>query len=82
MITTSQVGTPKRRAENRWFVRSGTAGVGYTVARVQDASGDWRWRCTCPSFRWRQTTLPGGRCKHISACLEWLRQQRKAVRMG
>jgi hypothetical protein len=32
--------------------------VGYFVERVEG-----RWRCCCPSFRWRKT----GTCKHIEA---------------
>src|SRR5215211_6633848 len=50
MTRTPQVGKPEKRVAGRWFVPSGTAGVGYTVERV-----DGRWRCTCPSFRWRHT---------------------------
>jgi hypothetical protein len=43
---------------NRWFVPSGNAGVAYTVERLEG-----RWRCTCPSFRWRKAET----CKHIGA---------------
>jgi len=59
MTRTLQVGTPQNRGVNRWFVPSGTAGVGYAVERMSDG----HWRCTCPSFRWRKT----GTCKHIAA---------------
>jgi predicted nucleic acid-binding Zn finger protein len=67
MTNTSVVGKPEKRGVNRWFVPSGTTGVGYAVERMSDG----RWRCTCPSFRWRKT----GTCKHIVAV-------RKAVTMG
>ena len=63
MTQSPQVGTPEKRGAG-WFVPSGV--VGYHVERV-----DGRWRCTCPSFRWRQT----GTCKHIAAV-------RKGVAMG
>jgi hypothetical protein len=56
---TPQVGTPQRRGPGLWFVPSGTASVGYMVERMREG----RWRCTCPSFRWRKT----GTCKHIVA---------------
>jgi hypothetical protein len=56
---TQQLGTPQRRGAG-WFVPSGQ--VGYYVAI--DA---WTVRCTCPSFVWRRTRLPGGECKHIAA---------------
>jgi len=56
MTRTSVVGTPVKRGVNQWFVPSGT--VGHTVKKL-----DGRWRCTCPSFRWRKT----GTCKHIAA---------------
>jgi hypothetical protein len=63
MTTTPQVGKPQRRGAG-WFVPGGQ--VGYYVERVAG-----RWRCTCPSFRWRKT----GTCKHIGAV-------RKAVAIG
>jgi hypothetical protein len=66
MTKTPQVGKPERRGAHRWFVPNGTAGVGYTVERVEG-----RWRCTCPSFRWRKV----GTCKHIEIV-------RKEVPMG
>jgi hypothetical protein len=52
---TQQVGTPQRHGAG-WFVPSGA--VGYYIERIEG-----RWRCTCPSFRWRKT----GTCKHIAA---------------
>jgi hypothetical protein len=52
---TQQIGRPQRHGAG-WFVPSGQ--VGYFVERLQG-----RWRCTCPSFRWRKT----GACKHIAA---------------
>jgi SWIM zinc finger len=52
---TQQVGTPEPRGSG-WFVPSGR--VGYFVERLEG-----RWRCTCPSFRWRHR----GTCKHIEA---------------
>jgi len=67
MTTAPVVGTPEKRGNNRWFVPSGSAGVGYTVERMSDG----RWRCTCPGFRWRNTR----ECKHIQAV-------RKEVAMG
>jgi hypothetical protein len=63
MTLTSQVGRPQRRGRG-WWVPSGV--VGYFVERV-----DGRWRCGCPSFRWRKA----GECKHIAAV-------RKEVAMG
>jgi hypothetical protein len=51
--TTQQVSAPQRHG-NGWFVPSGA--VGYYVERIEG-----RWRCTCPSFRWRKQ----GTCKHI-----------------
>jgi hypothetical protein len=54
MTKTQQVGTPERRGAG-WFVPSGA--VGYFVEQ-----GEGRWRCTCPSFRWRKTHV----CKHIT----------------
>jgi hypothetical protein len=56
MTITPQVGRPQRRGRG-WWVPSGA--VGYFV--IQE---DGRWRCTCPSFRWRKTET----CKHIAAC--------------
>jgi hypothetical protein len=55
MHTATQVGTPERRGTG-WFVPSGA--VGYYVERLEG-----RWRCTCPSFRWRGMR----ECKHIAA---------------
>jgi hypothetical protein len=55
MTKTQEVGTPQRRGAG-WFVPSGA--VGYFVERLEG-----RWRCTCPSIRWRKT----GTCKHIQA---------------
>jgi hypothetical protein len=66
MTTTPQVDKPEKRG-NGWFIRSGQ--VEYFVGRVED-----RWRCTCPSFRWRKT----GECKHINA----VRGMRREVTMG
>jgi SWIM zinc finger len=54
MVKQSHVGTPERRGPDRWFVPSGV--VGYFVERIEG-----RWRCTCPSFRWRKADT----CKHI-----------------
>ena len=34
MTKTPQVGRPEKRGVNRWFVPSGSAGVGYTVEQV------------------------------------------------
>jgi hypothetical protein len=59
MTQTQQVGKPEKRGVNRWFVPSGQ--VVYVVERLEG-----RWRCTCPSFRWRKT----GICKHIRAVKE------------
>jgi hypothetical protein len=67
MTQTPQVGKPERRSQNRWFVPSGTAGVGYTVERI----GDGHWRCTCPSARWRRQQL----CKHVVAVIQARRQE-------
>jgi hypothetical protein len=63
MHTATQVGTPQRRGAG-WFVPSGQ--VGYYVETVQE-----RWRCTCPSFRWRRTR----ECKHITAVRRMLHQE-------
>jgi hypothetical protein len=63
MTNTSQVGRPQRRGRG-WWVPSSV--VGYYLERV-----DGRWRCTCPSFRWRKAAT----CKHIAAV-------RKVVAMG
>lgn len=57
MTKTLEMGTPEKRGAG-WFVPSGSAGVGYHMEWCSDG----RWRCTCPSFRWRKT----GTCKHIS----------------
>jgi hypothetical protein len=59
MTRTLVVGTPVRQ-ERGWRVPSGL--MTYFVERV-----DGRWRCTCPSMRWRHHTLPDGVCKHIKA---------------
>jgi hypothetical protein len=78
-MTHTQVGTPERRSANHWWVPSGV--VGYTVEQVQEHHGCWRWRCTCPSFRWKHTQHGAKAfCKHIQACLQVLR--RKGVPMG
>jgi uncharacterized Zn finger protein len=63
MTKTPQLGRPQKRGAG-WFVQSGA--VGYHVEHV-----DGRWRCTCPSYRWRNTR----ECKHIAAV-------RKEVAMG
>lgn len=64
MTNTAEVGNPERRG-NGWFVPSGDKGIGYFVERLEG-----RWRCTCPSFRWRQTN----ECKHIVAVRRILQQ--------
>jgi hypothetical protein len=69
MKVATVVGTPEKRGGNRWFVPSGTAGIGYTVERLEG-----RWRCTCPSFRWRKT----GTCKHITAVRTLVGQRPRA----
>jgi hypothetical protein len=63
MKVATQIGTPQRHGAG-WFVPSGQ--VGYYVEKLPG-----RWRCTCPSFRWRKQ----GTCKHIAAV-------RKEVTMG
>ena len=65
MTRTSPVGTPEKRGVG-WFVPSGA--VGY---HVEQSNG--RWRCTCPSFRWRKAST----CKHIAAVKKEVR-----MRMG
>jgi SWIM zinc finger len=70
MTNTPQVGTPEQRGVNRWFVPSGTAGVGYWVERLEG-----RWRCCCPSSQWRRQQL----CKHVMAVIQ---AQRREVQMG
>jgi hypothetical protein len=55
MTSTSVVGKLERQGTG-WWVPSGQ--VGYYVEQAQG-----RWRCTCPSFRWRKTET----CKHIAA---------------
>ncbi len=60
---TQQLGIPKRHGAG-WFVPSGQ--VGYYVERMSEG----RWRCTCPSFRWRKA----GTCKHINAVVR-MRQE-------
>jgi hypothetical protein len=62
MHTVTQVGTPERRGAG-WFVPS--EAVGYFVERVEG-----RWRCCCPSYRWKQAH----KCKHITAVRRMLRQ--------
>jgi len=62
MLNASQVGQPVRHGGG-WFVPSGA--VGYFVERIEG-----RWRCTCPSFRWRRTA----ECKHIGAVRRMLPQ--------
>jgi hypothetical protein len=62
MTTTQAVGTPQRHGVG-WFVPSGT--VGYFVERLEG-----RWRCTCPSARWRKQQL----CKHVMAVVRSLRE--------
>jgi hypothetical protein len=62
MIQT-QVGKPVKRGAG-WFVPSGQ--VGYYVERLEG-----RWRCTCPSIRWRKTET----CKHIAAVRAKAREQ-------
>jgi hypothetical protein len=63
MTQSPELGTPVKRGAG-WWVPSGA--VGYFVERVEG-----RWRCCCPSFRWKNA----GTCKHIMAV-------RKEVRMG
>jgi hypothetical protein len=60
---TQQVGTPQKRGAG-WFVASGA--VGYFVERLEG-----RWRCTCPSTRWRRQQL----CKHVQAVIKVLREE-------
>jgi hypothetical protein len=67
-MATAEVGIPERRGPARWFVSSGL--VGYVVEHIEG-----RWRCTCPSFRWRRP----GTCKHINAVKQWLERE---VTMG
>jgi hypothetical protein len=59
MVNMPQVGKPERRGSG-WFVPSGA--VGYYVEWLSEG----RWRCTCPSFRWRQQAT----CKHIKAVMQ------------
>jgi hypothetical protein len=60
MTKAPQLGTPVKRGTG-WWVPSGQ--VGYHVERVEG-----RWRCTCPSYRWKRPRSPeGGECKHIAA---------------
>jgi hypothetical protein len=63
-ITTQQIGRPQRHGVG-WFVPSGQ--VGYFVEQVQ---GQGRWRCTCPSARWRRQQM----CKHVQAVIKALRE--------
>ena len=58
MTKTPPVGTPERRGPGRWWVASGTAGVGYTVEWLP---AERRYRCVCSGFRYRK------RCSHIEA---------------
>jgi hypothetical protein len=67
MTNTSQLGTPQRQGAG-WWVPSGV--VGYFVERLEG-----RWRCTCPSARWRRQQ----RCKHVLAVIRSLRE---GVTMG
>jgi hypothetical protein len=62
MHTATQVGTPQRQGAG-WFMPSGA--VGYFVERTEG-----RWRCTCPSFRWRRAP----QCKHITAVRRMLQR--------
>jgi hypothetical protein len=64
MNATTQVSTPQRHGTG-WFVPSGQ--VGYFVEWLRDPK---RWRCTCPSHRWRKQ----GPCKHINAVVR-MRQE-------
>jgi uncharacterized Zn finger protein len=66
---TQHLGTPQRHGAG-WFVPSGQ--VGYYVEKLQ---GQGRWRCTCPSARWRRQQL----CKHVQAVIRALREE---VAMG
>ncbi len=59
---TQQLGRPQRHGAG-WFVPSGQ--VGYYVEKLQE-----RWRCTCPSARWRRQQL----CKHVQAVIRTLRE--------
>jgi hypothetical protein len=61
---TQHLGTPQRHGAG-WFVPSGQ--VGYHVERMRDG----RWRCTCPSARWRRQQL----CKHVQAVIKALRTE-------
>ena len=71
MTNTLVVGKPETRRVNRWFVPNSAVGMGYWVERM----GDVRWRCCCPSRRWRRQQL----CKHVIAVI---RQKRQGVTMG
>jgi SWIM zinc finger len=62
---TPQVGTPVKHGAG-WYVPSGR--VGYFVEWLHESA---RWRCTCPSFRYRGHIA----CKHIM-------RVRKGVSMG
>jgi hypothetical protein len=63
MVTAApQIGTPRKHGAG-WFVPSGQ--VGYYVERLEG-----RWRCTCPSARWRRQQL----CKHVQAVIKALRE--------
>jgi hypothetical protein len=63
MKVATDVGTPQRHGAG-WFVPSGA--VGYYVERIEG-----RWRCTCPSARWRRQQL----CKHVQAVIRALRER-------
>jgi hypothetical protein len=61
---TQAVGRPQRHGAG-WFVPSASVpDFGYYVELEEVV------RCTCPSFVWRRTRLPGGECKHIKAVRE------------
>jgi hypothetical protein len=62
MKVTTELGIPQRRGIG-WFVPSGA--VGYYVEKVQQ-----RWRCTCPSARWRRQQF----CKHMQAVIKAIRE--------
>jgi hypothetical protein len=68
MTKTPQVGKPVKHGTG-WLVPSGK--VSYFVERLPDG----RWRCTCPSHRFRQHLL----CKH---CMAVVRLRRQGVTMG
>jgi hypothetical protein len=69
MTKAPELGTPVKRGAG-WYVPSASGAWGYYVELSRDMV-----RCTCPSFVYRRTTLPGGECKHIA-------EVRKEVAMG